>query len=152
MLDETLEYKFMALQNNRKGLPMGFVQGERLRLRNAISSLKHIKRQFECQQEFFQRPKDIFDQIDETIKVLIERMLALPLAHRYEGEFYIKKPGTKFGPEFEKVAGAVVMKENLSTWSQDESVPNQKLGYSRNFYKEPAADKPLKRDHGVAIF
>ena len=131
---------------------MVFMQGERLKLRNAIISLEHIKRQFEFQQEFFQRPKDIIDQFDEALKNLRERIVHLPVAHRYQGEFYIKKPGTKFGPEFEQVAGTILMKENLSTWSPDESIPNQKLGYSRYFYKEPAIDKLLKRDDGVPIY
>lgn len=131
---------------------MTFVQGERLRLRKAIASIEQIKRQFECQQEFFQGPKDIIFQLDDALKNLRERILHLPIAHRYEGEFYIKKPGTNFGPDFEKVAGTILMKENQSTWGPDESIPNQKLGYSRNFYKEPAMDTLLKRDDGIPVF
>lgn len=131
---------------------MTFVQGERLRFQNAFSSLKNMKCQFENHQEFFQQPKDILEQFEDALKGLSARIRDLPLGHRYEGEFYIKKPGTKFGPEFEKVAGAILMKENLSTWGPDESIPNQKLGYTRHFYKEPSVDKLLKRDDGIPVF
>ena len=86
------------------------------------------------------------------LKISESASLHLPVAHRYKGEFYIKKPGTKFGPEFEKVAGAILMKENLSTSSHDESILNQNLGYSRFFYKEPAIYKLLKRDDGASFF
>ena len=131
---------------------MSFIKGERLRLKNAAYSLKNIKRQLEQYKEFFTDSEGLLQQFDEATQQIAKQVCDLPVGHRYDGEFYLKKPGMKPPLEFEKKAGALFMREDLTTWGFDKSDQLYNNCFSRVFYKKPSIDSPIQREDGKPVF
>ena len=119
---------------------------------NKIYFIRNLKQQVEHVKNVLPRPDEITQQFDECLEILEKKFLELPIGHRYEGDYYMKKPGMAYPPEFEKCSGALFMREYQVSWFEDNNDKHYSFSYLRNVYKEPDVNQKLKREDGKAVF
>ena len=128
------------------------MKGARHEVYVKTNSIKNLIQQVEHVKDVLPRPDDIVRQFKECLALLERKSKELPIGHRYEGEYYIKKPGMTYPPEFEKRCGVLFMRENQVSWFEDKEDRHFDKGYLRSVYKEPDLNKRLYREDGIAVF
>ena len=137
---------------------MSFNIAQRKNLKADISTLNQITHLLNYKKKAFieQSSEDDFnstlDYVNKTIAKLEDKRQKLPIAHRYTGVFYLKKPYT-IPSEAVKIKGSAFVREDLVMWtvdSEDEYVKN--VYYVREVYLNKEMTVRLRREDCEEVF
>ncbi len=133
-------------------------KGDLKRLRTAMSRVHTLIHLVNVDEESLTEfaSEDEYQQIIKTLERAVsgmkEKAKTLPLGTRYSGTFYIRKPYT-MPTESVQVTGSAFMREDLISWSIDESVrPDFVYGVLRDIFKDKELKEPIKREEGELVF
>ena len=96
--------------------------------------------------------KKLVDYVNKTKAKIEKKRQSLPIGHRFNGTFYLKKPYT-VPSESVKIKGSAFMPEHLVSWkieSDDEYARN--LWYVRDIFKDKGMKERVKREDGKSVF
>jgi len=88
-----------------------------------------------------------FETAREKLKALIK---TLPIGHRYMGTFYVKDT-YKTPVVYEKVEGAIFMREDLVKWKIEAEL-DRMWGYPNAVYKDNQGNHKFEREDGQPVF